>query len=92
MATSAAKHARRLVSIDQAARLVDVSPRTIRRRIADGSLTGYRFGPRVIRVDLDEVESLLTRIPAAGMEQGEIPQKHCNDSPCQLAVWDTELE
>ena len=69
MATSAAKHARHLVSIDQAARLVDVSPRTIRRRIADGSLTGYRFGPRVIRVDLDEVESLLTRIPAAGMER-----------------------
>ena len=69
MATNAAKHARRLVSIDQAARLVDVSPRTIRRRIADGSLAGYRFGPRVIRVDLDEVESLLTRIPAAGMER-----------------------
>ena len=69
MATSAAKHARHLVSIDQAARLVDVSSRTIRRRIADGSLAGYRFGPRVIRVDLDEVESLLTRIPAAGMER-----------------------
>ena len=69
MATSAAKDARRLVSIDQAARLVDVSPRTIRRRIADGSLTGYRFGPRVIRVDLDEVDALLTRIPAAGVER-----------------------
>ena len=69
MATSAAKDARRLVSIDQAARLVDVSPRTIRRRIADGSLTGYRFGPRVIRVDLDEVDALLVRIPAAGVER-----------------------
>jgi len=69
VATSAAKDARRLVSIDQAARLVDVSPRTIRRRIADGSLTGYRFGPRVIRVDLDEVDALLTRIPAAGVER-----------------------
>ena len=69
MAGSAAKHARRLVSINQAARLVDVSPRTIRRRIADGSLNAYRFGPRVIRVDLDDVESLLKRIPAAGMER-----------------------
>ena len=69
MATSAAKHARRLVSINQAARLVDVSPRTIRRRIADGSLTGYRFGPRVIRIDLAEVDSLLKPIPAAGMER-----------------------
>jgi excisionase family DNA binding protein len=42
-----------------------VSTKTIRRRIADGSITGYRFGPRVIRVDLDEVESLFKRIPAA---------------------------
>lgn len=65
MAGNAAKLARRLVSINQAARLVDVSPRTIRRRIADSSLTGYRFGPRIIRVDLDEVESLFTPIPTA---------------------------
>ncbi len=69
MAGNAAKHARRLVSISQAARLVDVSPRTIRRRIADGSLTAYRFGPRVIRVDPNDVESFLKRIPAAGMER-----------------------
>jgi excisionase family DNA binding protein len=69
VATSAAKHSRHYGSIDQAARLVGVSSRTIRRRIADGSLTGYRFGPRVIRVDLDEVDSLLKRIPAAGMER-----------------------
>ena len=69
MATSAAKHARHLVSIDQAARLVDVSSRTIRRRIADGSLTGYRFGPRIIRVDVAELEALLVRIPAAGVER-----------------------
>ena len=69
MAASAAKHARRLVSINQAARLVDVSSRTIRRRIADGSITGYRFGPRIVRVDLDEVDSLLKPIPAAGMER-----------------------
>jgi excisionase family DNA binding protein len=69
VAASAAKHSRHYGSIDQAARLVGVSSRTIRRRIADGSLTGYRFGPRVIRVDLDEVDSLLKRIPAAGMER-----------------------
>jgi excisionase family DNA binding protein len=69
VATSAAQHSRHYGSIDQAARLVGVSSRTIRRRIADGSLTGYRFGPRVIRVDLDEVDSLLKRIPAAGMER-----------------------
>jgi len=41
-----------------------VHERTIRYRIADGSLTGYRVGPRLIRVDLNEVEALFTIIPA----------------------------
>ena len=62
---SSAKKPRRFGSIDRAAEIGDVSPKTIRRRIADGSLTGYRFGPRIIRVDLDEVESLFTPIPTA---------------------------
>jgi excisionase family DNA binding protein len=56
---------RRFSSIDRAAQLASVSTKTIRRRIADGSITGYRFGPRVIRVDLDEVESLFKPIPTA---------------------------
>lgn len=62
---STTKEPRRYGSIEHAAQVADVSPKTIRRRIADGSLTGYRFGPRIIRVDLDEVESLFTRMPTA---------------------------
>lgn len=62
---STTKEPRRYGSIGRAAEIGDVSPRTIRRRIADGSLTGYRFGPRIIRVDLDEVESLFRRMPTA---------------------------
>jgi len=57
---------RRLESIPKAAEYVGVSSKTIRRRIADGSLTGYRFGPRVLRVDLDELEAQLRPIPTAG--------------------------
>jgi excisionase family DNA binding protein len=57
---------RRLASLEKAAAYVDESPRTIRRRIADGTLTGYRFGPRKILVDLDEIDAQLRRIPAAG--------------------------
>lgn len=57
---------RRLVSLDAAAEYAAVHPRTIRRRVADGSLTGYRFGPRVIRVSLDEVDGLLRPVRAAG--------------------------
>lgn len=43
-----------LVSMAVAANEVGVSIKTIRRRIADGSLHGYRVG-RLIRVNLDEL-------------------------------------
>lgn len=36
------------------------------RRISDGSLAGYRMGPRLIRVDLNEMDALLTPIPTVG--------------------------
>ncbi len=59
-------HSRRqLVSIAEAAAHASCNPRTIRRRIADGSITGYRMGPRIIRVDLAELDNLLTAIPTA---------------------------
>jgi excisionase family DNA binding protein len=66
MARSATRAARHLVSIGQAAELTAVSTKTIRRRIADGSLTAYRMGPRLIRVDLAELDALLRPIPTTG--------------------------
>ena len=54
---------RRLARIPDAAEYADVSTKTIRRRIADGTLTGYRFGGRLIRVDLDELDGALRPIP-----------------------------
>jgi excisionase family DNA binding protein len=60
------KHQRRLVSINQAAEYCGVVPRTIRRRIADGSLTGYRLGTRLVRVDQRDLDRLLRPIPTAG--------------------------
>lgn len=59
-----AKPSRRLASIAGAAEYGACSEKTIRRRIADGSLTGYRMGPRLIRVDLNELDQLLRPIPA----------------------------
>lgn len=53
-------------SIAAAAVYAGVSTKTIRRRIADGSLSGYRFGPRVIRVDLAELEAQMRPIHTAG--------------------------
>lgn len=49
----------RLASIADAAAYMACSTKTIRRRIADGSLTGYRSGPRMIRVDLDDIDAML---------------------------------
>jgi excisionase family DNA binding protein len=56
---------RRLVSLAAAAEYAGCHPRTIRRRIADGDLTGYRFGPRGVRIDLDELYASFTPIPTA---------------------------
>lgn len=67
MATSApVKVARRLESIERAADYIGVSTKTIRRYIAAGRVTGYRTGPRLIRVDLNELDAMLRPIPTAG--------------------------
>lgn len=66
VAPSVAAQPRRLASVAKAADYAACSPKTIRRRIADGTLTGYRMGPRLIRVDLDEVDAALRPIATAG--------------------------
>ncbi len=57
---------RRLEAIPHAAEYLGVSTKTIRRYIAAGRLTAYRTGPRLIRVDLADVDALLQRVPTAG--------------------------
>ncbi|MCF4121736.1 helix-turn-helix domain-containing protein [Antribacter sp. KLBMP9083] len=55
----------RLVALSVAAQMFGVSVKTLRRRIADGTVRGYRVG-RLVRVDLDEVrEALVAVIPSA---------------------------
>ena len=57
---------RRFVTLAEGATYTGLSIKTLRRRIADGSLTGYRHGRRVIRVDLNELDELMKPIPTAG--------------------------
>jgi excisionase family DNA binding protein len=58
------------VSIREAAAHLHVSQDTVRRRISAGELTGYRLGKRIVRVDLDELETLFRVIPATnGVEE-----------------------
>jgi len=56
----------RLLTLSDAADILGCSSKTIRRYIAAGRLTGYRVGPRLVRVSADAVDSLMRRIPSAG--------------------------
>jgi excisionase family DNA binding protein len=58
----------RRVGLAEAAAYADVSTRTIRRWIAAGTLPGYRVGPRLIKVDLGDLDHLARRIPTGGGE------------------------
>jgi excisionase family DNA binding protein len=64
--SSRRKPGRRLAGTTEAAGYAGLCTRTIYRYIADGRLTGYRIGPKLIKVDLDELDRIITPIPAAG--------------------------
>jgi len=53
------------LSLEQAAEVMSLSVKTIRRRIADGTIPAYQCGRRPIRIRLDELEAALRRIPSA---------------------------
>lgn len=50
---------RRYASLQEAAVYMGVTDRTIRQWIAEGRITGYRINARLIRVDLNEVDSAM---------------------------------
>ncbi|MBD3783714.1 MAG: helix-turn-helix domain-containing protein [Micrococcales bacterium] len=52
-------------SLAHAAARTGMSIKTLRRRIAGGQLAAYRSG-RLIRVDTEDVDRLLVRIPTMG--------------------------
>jgi len=64
--TATQQTARRPASIAAAGEDAGVHPRTIRRWIAAGWVTAYRMGPKLVRVDMDDIDALHKRIPAAG--------------------------
>lgn len=56
----------RFVSLEEAAEYLGLSPRTIRRFIAAGRLTAYRAGPRLLRIELAELDNMLEPITTVG--------------------------
>lgn len=53
------------VTLEHAAQITEQSIKTIRRRIADGTLPAYRFGGRNIRIRLDDLEAAARPISTA---------------------------
>jgi excisionase family DNA binding protein len=50
---------RRYARINDAAAYIDVNPITIRSMIEKGQIHAYRYGQRLIRVDLNELDAML---------------------------------
>jgi len=62
---------RRIVTVDQAASFLGVTPRSIRNYISKGLFPAYRVpGTRGIRVDLDEINRKMRLIPATVARAG----------------------
>ena len=54
------------LSLEQAAEVMSLSVKTIRRRIADGTIPAYQCGRRPIRIRLEDLEDAPRKIPSAG--------------------------
>ena len=65
---SLAHTGRNMARISAAADHFQVNTKTLRRRIDDGTITGYRLGTRVLMVDLDEVEQALSAVPPTSVK------------------------
>lgn len=50
---------RRYAKLSEAAEYLGVTDRTIRQMIADGRISGYRAGSRLVRVDLNEIDKAM---------------------------------
>lgn len=55
----------RWASCATAADYIGVSEKTIRNYIAQGLITGNRFGPKLLRVDLNEIDELMKPVRTA---------------------------
>ena len=51
------------LSLDEAAEIMSLSVKTIRRRISDGTIPAYHCGRGSIRIPLTELQAALHRVP-----------------------------
>ena len=58
----------KLISVSRAARELGISGISLRRKILEGRIPAYRFGPKLTRIDLDEVKKK-TRVTAQKQQE-----------------------
>ena len=51
------------LSLSEAAEVMSLSVKTVRRRIADGTIPAYRCGHGTLRIRLDELENAMQLVP-----------------------------
>lgn len=54
---------RRWIDQREAAEYLGITDRTLRRMIAAGKLPAYRLGPRLLRIDVADLDALMRPIP-----------------------------
>ena len=62
----AATITRQLVSLTDAADLLAVSTKTVRRYIADGHLEAVRLGRKTLRIKVDSIDRFIDARPVGG--------------------------
>jgi excisionase family DNA binding protein len=68
----------KMVSI-AAAEHYDVSRQTVRRWIARGKIHAYRVEPRLIRVDLDEIEAeIIHTVPTVTLSRADVQKRRAD--------------
>ena len=60
---------RRLVSLTEAAEMLAVSTKTVRRYIAAGDLDAVRLGRRTIRIKTDSIDRFIDARPVSTQER-----------------------
>lgn len=65
-ASSRRKTPARRVRLAQGAAYSNLSVKTLRRYGAAGLITLYRTGPKLLQVDLDELDRIVRPVPTAG--------------------------
>ena len=66
--TTTTRPPRQWETVASGAAYAQVSTKTIRRRILDGSLPAHRVGPRLLRIDRADLDRLFRPVPAGGSD------------------------